>query len=165
VKWTAEAIWEAAVPLLPDFTVEILPTVDSTNSELMRRARAGQRKHHVALGNLDVRVGVGVVRADHPALAVEQAAFERQFEELAEIHLEALERGLRRINVGLDNRRALFAHDRFNRSVQILVEHPAREILPRSEIPLDARVEVQQLRVLEIRIADEEPIVSASKYC
>ncbi|HEY1103512.1 MAG TPA: biotin--[acetyl-CoA-carboxylase] ligase [Burkholderiaceae bacterium] len=42
MKWTAEAIWEAAVPLPPDFTVEILPTVDSTNSELMRRARAGQ---------------------------------------------------------------------------------------------------------------------------
>jgi BirA family biotin operon repressor/biotin-[acetyl-CoA-carboxylase] ligase len=30
------------VPHLPGFTVEVLPEVDSTNSELMRRARAGQ---------------------------------------------------------------------------------------------------------------------------
>ncbi len=30
------------MPLLPDFTVEVLPEIDSSNSELMRRARAGQ---------------------------------------------------------------------------------------------------------------------------
>jgi len=29
-------------PLLPGFTVEVLPIIDSTNTELMRRARAGQ---------------------------------------------------------------------------------------------------------------------------
>ena len=29
-------------PLLPGFTVEVVPEVDSTNSELMRRARAGR---------------------------------------------------------------------------------------------------------------------------
>lgn len=40
-RWPAEAIWEAVAPLLPGFTVEILPEIDSTNSELMRRARAG----------------------------------------------------------------------------------------------------------------------------
>jgi BirA family biotin operon repressor/biotin-[acetyl-CoA-carboxylase] ligase len=37
----AENIWLAMEPSLPGFTVEILPKVDSTNSELMRRARAG----------------------------------------------------------------------------------------------------------------------------
>jgi BirA family transcriptional regulator, biotin operon repressor / biotin---[acetyl-CoA-carboxylase] ligase len=37
-----EAIWQAVYPLLPDFTVEVLPEVDSTNTELMRRARAGR---------------------------------------------------------------------------------------------------------------------------
>ena len=42
VKWPSEAIWEAVVPLLPSFTVEVLPEIDSTNTELMRRARAGQ---------------------------------------------------------------------------------------------------------------------------
>lgn len=42
MRWPAEAIWEAVVPLLPGFTVEILPHIDSTNTELMRRARAGQ---------------------------------------------------------------------------------------------------------------------------
>lgn len=40
--WPAEAIWEAVAPLLPGFTVEVLPEIDSTNTELMRRARAGQ---------------------------------------------------------------------------------------------------------------------------
>ena len=42
IRWPAEAIWEAVSPLLPGFTVEVLPTIDSTNTELMRRARAGQ---------------------------------------------------------------------------------------------------------------------------
>lgn len=42
LNWPAEAIWEAVVPWLPGFTVEVLPQVDSTNAELMRRARAGQ---------------------------------------------------------------------------------------------------------------------------
>jgi BirA family biotin operon repressor/biotin-[acetyl-CoA-carboxylase] ligase len=42
IRWPAENIWESLAPLLPGFTVEILPEVDSTNTELMRRARAGQ---------------------------------------------------------------------------------------------------------------------------
>lgn len=42
IRWNAEAIWEQVVPLLPDFTIEILPRIDSTNTELMRRARTGQ---------------------------------------------------------------------------------------------------------------------------
>ena len=41
IRWPAEAIWEAVFPQLPNFSVEILPQVDSTNTELMRRARAG----------------------------------------------------------------------------------------------------------------------------
>ena len=40
--WPAESIWEQVAPLLPGFTVEVLPEIDSTNTELMRRARAGQ---------------------------------------------------------------------------------------------------------------------------
>ena len=35
----AEAIWQAVVPDLPGFTVEVLEEIDSTNTELMRRAR------------------------------------------------------------------------------------------------------------------------------
>lgn len=42
--WPAEAVWEQVFPLLPDFTVEVLPETDSSNSELMRRARAGQHE-------------------------------------------------------------------------------------------------------------------------
>ncbi len=40
--WPAESIWEQVSPLLSGFTVEVLPEIDSTNTELMRRARAGQ---------------------------------------------------------------------------------------------------------------------------
>ena len=40
--WPAEDIWQSCAPLLPALTVEVLKEVDSTNSELMRRARAGQ---------------------------------------------------------------------------------------------------------------------------
>lgn len=39
---SVEAVWQAVAPLLPGFTVEVLPEIDSTNSELMRRARAGR---------------------------------------------------------------------------------------------------------------------------
>lgn len=42
LHWPAETIWEQVEPLLPGFTVEVLPEIDSTNTELMRRARAGQ---------------------------------------------------------------------------------------------------------------------------
>ena len=43
-RWQAEAIWEAVAPTLPGFTVEVLPEIDSTNTELMRRARAAQHE-------------------------------------------------------------------------------------------------------------------------
>lgn len=39
--WPCEAIWEAVAPRLPGFTVEVVPELDSTNTELMRRARQG----------------------------------------------------------------------------------------------------------------------------
>jgi BirA family biotin operon repressor/biotin-[acetyl-CoA-carboxylase] ligase len=41
VRWPAEAIWEEVFAVLPGFSVEVLSEVDSTNTELMRRARAG----------------------------------------------------------------------------------------------------------------------------
>lgn len=42
IRWPAEALWQAVSPLLEGFSVEILPEVDSTSTELMRRARAGR---------------------------------------------------------------------------------------------------------------------------
>lgn len=42
IQWPAEAIWEQVAPLLPGFTVEILPVIGSTNTELMRRAKDGK---------------------------------------------------------------------------------------------------------------------------
>jgi len=41
LRWPAEALWQAIDPILPGFTVEVLPQIDSTSSELMRRARVG----------------------------------------------------------------------------------------------------------------------------
>ena len=41
IHWNSEALWEAIAPQLPGFTVEVLPTIDSSNTELMRRARDG----------------------------------------------------------------------------------------------------------------------------
>lgn len=37
----AEGLWQAIAPDVPGFTVEVLPSIDSTNTELMRRARNG----------------------------------------------------------------------------------------------------------------------------
>ena len=37
IRWPAEAIWEAVSGELAGFTVEVLPEIDSTSSELMRR--------------------------------------------------------------------------------------------------------------------------------
>ena len=37
IRWPAEAIWQAVAPTLTGFTVEVLPEIDSTNSELLRR--------------------------------------------------------------------------------------------------------------------------------
>ena len=42
IKWPAEAIWETVASILSGLTVEVLPEIDSTNTELMRRAKAGQ---------------------------------------------------------------------------------------------------------------------------
>ncbi len=42
IRWPLEAIWEAVVPMVPGFTVEVLPELDSTNAELMRRVRNGR---------------------------------------------------------------------------------------------------------------------------
>ena len=48
-RWPAEDLWLALSPKLPGFTVEVLPEVDSTNTELMRRARAGRAEPIVLL--------------------------------------------------------------------------------------------------------------------
>jgi BirA family biotin operon repressor/biotin-[acetyl-CoA-carboxylase] ligase len=40
--WPSEAICQALALPLPGFSMEVLPEIDSSNSELMRRARAGR---------------------------------------------------------------------------------------------------------------------------
>ncbi len=39
----AETVWQSSQPVWPGLVVEVLPRIDSTNTELMRRAREGQR--------------------------------------------------------------------------------------------------------------------------
>lgn len=41
LAYHAENIWLQVQPRLPGFTVEVVPSIDSTNTELMRRARSG----------------------------------------------------------------------------------------------------------------------------
>ena len=42
IRWPLEAIWQAVEPSLAGFTCEVLPTIDSSNTELMRRFKAGR---------------------------------------------------------------------------------------------------------------------------
>ena len=42
LSWPLESIQRAITPLLPGFLAEAVPEIDSTNSELIRRARAGR---------------------------------------------------------------------------------------------------------------------------
>ena len=42
IRWPLEALWQAIEPQLPGFTCEVVPIIDSTNTELMRRFKAGQ---------------------------------------------------------------------------------------------------------------------------
>lgn len=41
LDWPTQRLLQAIAPRLPELTMEVLPSVDSTNTELMRRARAG----------------------------------------------------------------------------------------------------------------------------
>jgi len=41
--WGAEALWQALVPLLPGLSIEVVQTLDSTNSELTDRLRNASR--------------------------------------------------------------------------------------------------------------------------
>ena len=42
IRWPLEALWQAIEPHLPGFTCEVLPLIDSSNTELMRRFKAKQ---------------------------------------------------------------------------------------------------------------------------
>ena len=41
LRWPLETLWQTLAPRLPGFTAELLATVDSTNTECMRRLRVG----------------------------------------------------------------------------------------------------------------------------
>ena len=45
--WGAEALWQALVPLLPGLSIEVVQTLDSTNSELTDRLRNASRVQQV----------------------------------------------------------------------------------------------------------------------
>ncbi len=45
--WGAEALWQALVPLLPGLSIEVVQSLDSTNSELTERLRSASRVQKV----------------------------------------------------------------------------------------------------------------------
>ena len=42
IRWPLDAIGQAVSPHLPGFTIEVLPEIDSTNTELLRRFKSGR---------------------------------------------------------------------------------------------------------------------------
>ena len=60
--WGAEALWQALVPLLPGLSIEVVQTLDSTNSELTDRLRNAGRVQQD-------RLGVGAAQAIGQSLA------------------------------------------------------------------------------------------------
>lgn len=72
ILWPAQAIRQSVGPSLPRFTVEILREVESTNSELMRRARAGRMDPVLLVAQRQTagrgRLGRGWVSADGASL-------------------------------------------------------------------------------------------------
>src|SRR5260370_35098027 len=58
IHWPAESLGQAIEPQLPGFSVEIVPSIGSTNTELMARARDG-RNEPVLLGTEGQTAGRG----------------------------------------------------------------------------------------------------------
>ena len=72
--YPSEAIWEAIEPGLPGFSVEVLAQIDSTNSELMRRARAGRLEPILLVAEAQTAGRGRLDRAWHSAGAAHRAA-------------------------------------------------------------------------------------------
>jgi BirA family transcriptional regulator, biotin operon repressor / biotin---[acetyl-CoA-carboxylase] ligase len=90
IRWPLEAIWEAVSPQLPGFTAEVLPQIDSTNTELLRRfksgrpeptllvaeqqtagrGRLGRQWHSQRGGSLTFSLGLGLQPADWSGLSL-----------------------------------------------------------------------------------------------
>ena len=69
--WGAEALWQALVPLLPGLSIEVVQTLDSTNSELTDRLRNASR---VQLAQGDRRGGRGDDLSPQMLVAIQQTA-------------------------------------------------------------------------------------------
>lgn len=67
----AEQLWQTACPWLPGLAVEVLPEVDSTNAELLRRARSG---HSDPLVLVALRQSAGRGRLGRPWITPPGAA-------------------------------------------------------------------------------------------
>jgi BirA family biotin operon repressor/biotin-[acetyl-CoA-carboxylase] ligase len=55
--WGAEALWQALVPLLPGLSIEVVQSLDSTNSELTERLRNASRVQQTQADRRGGRVG------------------------------------------------------------------------------------------------------------
>jgi BirA family biotin operon repressor/biotin-[acetyl-CoA-carboxylase] ligase len=68
LRWGAESLWQQLVPLLPGLSVEVLASVDSTNTRLLERARrsSGQRDAPATTpGELDALGAVADLSTPH----------------------------------------------------------------------------------------------------
>ncbi|NJS35534.1 MAG: biotin--[acetyl-CoA-carboxylase] ligase [Brachymonas sp.] len=78
MHWPAENIWQQVMtlglPSLAAFSVEILPEIDSTNSELMRRARAGRTEPTLLIAERQT-AGRGRMGRDWQSSAVDSLTF------------------------------------------------------------------------------------------
>lgn len=52
IHWPVETLAQAAAPMLAGLRIELVPSIDSTNTELMRRARAGQTEPTLLVAEL-----------------------------------------------------------------------------------------------------------------
>lgn len=69
--WGAEALWRQLDPLLPGISIEVLARVESTNTQLLERARRLAGRHPGADAGVDHREGHGRRRSDtQPCLLV-----------------------------------------------------------------------------------------------
>uniref|UniRef100_A0A0N4ZD69 LigA n=1 Tax=Parastrongyloides trichosuri TaxID=131310 RepID=A0A0N4ZD69_PARTI len=125
---------------------------------LFRTAAATQGDNGVAVADRNLRVRPGVVGLHQPALVGDEGRLIGELEVFLHLGLDAHDGRFRRVEEGLLALVADVDDHRFDRLVQLLVEDARRDELLAAEIPFPARVQVQDLGVRQIRVADEDAI-------
>ena len=133
--------------------------VGDEEGRLFRRAGAAQRQDGIRRVHRHLGVREGVVGLHQPPLVGDEGhAVVGELEILLGLDLGPDDRGLRRVQEGLLALVADVDDDRLYRLVELLVEDAGGDELLTGEIPFPPRVQVQQLRIHQIRVADEGPV-------